>query len=128
MDEYQTEEGSASIPEKAIKEHETILREYRERTFDRMLEMFRQKESTKMNNISTYVEISGLMTAFVAANPSNQLDAAAAAVCAMGLAGEIGYSHMKDGDGNSTYRNRIIDAIYNMDGDSLEKGAKYEVR
>lgn len=52
----------------------------------------------------------------------------AAAVCAMGLAGEIGYSHMKDGDGNSTYRNRIIDAIYNMDGDSLEKGAKYEVR
>ena len=46
----------------------------------------------------------------------------------MGLAGEIGYSHMKDGDGNSTYRNRIIDAIYNMDGDSLEKGAKYEVR
>ena len=67
--------------------------------------------------------LSGLMTAFVAANPSNQLDAAAAAVCAMGLAGEIGYSHMKDGDGNSTYRNRIIDAIYNMDGDSLEKGA-----
>lgn len=76
----------------------------------------------------TGCQLSGLMTAFVAANPSNQLDAAAAAVCAMGLAGEIGYSHMKDGDGNSTYRNRIIDAIYNMDGDSLEKGAKYEVR
>ena len=76
----------------------------------------------------TGCQLSGLMTAFVAANPSNQLDAAAAAVCAMGLAGEIGYSHMKDGDGNSTYRNRIIDAIYNMDGESLEKGAKYEVR
>ena len=76
----------------------------------------------------TGCQLSGLMTAFVAANPSNQLDAAAAAVCAMGLAGEIGYSHMKDGDGNSTYRNRIIDAIYNMDGDSLEKGVKYEVR
>ena len=75
----------------------------------------------------TGCQLSGLMTAFVAANPSNQLDAAAAAVCAMGLAGEIGYSHMKDGDGNSTYRNRIIDAIYNMDGESLEKGAKYEV-
>ena len=76
----------------------------------------------------TGCQLSGLMTAFVAANPSNQLDAAAAAVCAMGLAGEIGYSHMKDGDGNSTYRNRIIDAIYNMDGETLEKGAKYEVR
>lgn len=67
MDGNQTEEGSANIPEEAIKEHETILREYRERTFDRMLKMFRQKESTKMNNISTYVEISGLMTAYASA-------------------------------------------------------------
>ena len=56
------------------------------------------------------------------------LKAAAAAVCAMGLAGEIGWSHMKPEDGNSTYRNRIIDAIYHMDGETLEKGAKYEVR
>ena len=47
MDENQTEKGSANIPEKTIKEHETILREYRERTFDRMLEMFRQRESTE---------------------------------------------------------------------------------
>ena len=35
---------------------------------------------------------------------------------------------MKPEDGNSTYRNRIIDAIYHMDGEMLEKGAKYEVR
>ena len=76
----------------------------------------------------TGCQLSGMMTAFLVANPDNHLEAAAAAVCTMGLAGEIGYSHMKDGDGNSTYRNRIIDAIYNMDGDSLEKGAKYEVR
>ena len=55
-------------------------------------------------------------------------EAAAAAVCVMGLAGEIGKSRMQDGDGNSTYRNRIIDAVYNMDGETLEKGAKYEVR
>ena len=52
----------------------------------------------------------------------------AAAVCAMGLAGEIGWSRMAQGDGNSTYRNRIIDAIYNMDGAALDKGAKYAVR
>ena len=62
------------------------------------------------------------------ANPDEPLKAAAAAVCAMGLAGEIGWSHMKPEDGNSTYRNRIIDAIYHMDGEMLEKGAKYEVR
>ena len=42
--------------------------------------------------------------------------------------GEIGWSRMQDGDGNSTYRNRIIDAIYNMDGATLDGGAKYELR
>ena len=31
-------------------------------------------------------------------------------------------------EGEVSYRNRIIDAIYNMDGETLEKGAKYEVR
>ena len=31
-------------------------------------------------------------------------------------------------DGNSTYRNYIIDAIYNMTPDQLEEGANYEVR
>lgn len=76
----------------------------------------------------TGCQLSGMMTAFVTANPKAKLEAAAAAVCTMGLAGEIGWSRMQDGDGNSTYRNRIIDAIYNMDGDTLEKGAKFEVR
>ncbi len=76
----------------------------------------------------TGCQLSGLTTAFVVANPDNKVEAAAAAVCTMGLAGEIGWSHMQEGDGNSTYRNRIIDAIYNMDGETLEKGAKYEVR
>ena len=71
---------------------------------------------------------SGMMTAFVVANPDNRLEAAAAAVCAMGLAGEIGWSHMAEGDGNSTYRNRIIDAIYNMDGETLNGGARYVLR
>ena len=68
------------------------------------------------------------MPAFVVANPGNELEAAAAAVMTMGLAGEIGWSRMQEGDGNSTYRNRIIDAIFNMDGEALEAGAKYEIR
>ena len=76
----------------------------------------------------TGCQLSGMMTAFLVANPDAPLDAAAAAVCAMGLAGEIGWSRMQDGDGNSTYRNRIIDAIFNMDGEILDKGAKFEVR
>ena len=76
----------------------------------------------------TGCQLSGMMTAFLAANPDAKLEAAAAAVCAMGLAGEIGWSRMQEGDGNSTYRNRIIDAIYNMDAKTLEEGAKYEIR
>ena len=76
----------------------------------------------------TGCQLSGMMTAFLVANSDAPLDAAAAAVCTMGLAGEIGWSRMQEGDGNSTYRNRIIDAIFNMDDETLDKGAKYEVR
>ena len=76
----------------------------------------------------TGCQLSGMMTAFLVANPDSPLEAAAASVCAMGLAGEIGWSRMQDGDGNSSYRNRIIDAIYHMDGETLDKGARYEIR
>ncbi len=76
----------------------------------------------------TGCQLSGMMSAFISANPDNILEAAAASVCTMGLAGEIGWANMQPGDGNSTYRNRIIDAIFNMDAETLNKGAKYEVR
>lgn len=76
----------------------------------------------------TGCQLSGMMTAFISANPENILEAAAASVCAMGLAGEIGWKNMQRGEGNSTYRNRIIDAIFNMDGAQLDSGAKFEIR
>ena len=76
----------------------------------------------------TGCQLSGMMTAFLVANPDALLEAAAAAVCTMGLSGEIGWSHMQKGDGNSTYRNRIIDAVFNMTGEMLDRGAKYEIR
>lgn len=76
----------------------------------------------------TGCQLSGLMTAYLVANPENRLEAATAAVCAMGLAGEIGWANMQECDGNSTYRNRIIDSICNMDAETLDKGAKYEIR
>ena len=76
----------------------------------------------------TGCQLSGVMTAYLAANPDRRLEAAAAAVCMMGVAGETGWSRMRNGDGNATYRNRIIDDVYNMTGDELEKGAKYELR
>ena len=76
----------------------------------------------------TGCQLSGMMTAFLVANPDAPLEAGCCAVCTMGLAGEIGWSRMQEGDGNSTYRNRIIDAIFNMDGKTLDEGAKYEIR
>ena len=71
--------------------------------------------------------LSGLMTAFLAANPEHKLEAAAAAAAMMGVAGEIGWRYMAEGDGNAAYRNRIIDAVYHMDGKSLDNGEKVSV-
>lgn len=76
----------------------------------------------------TGCQLSAVTAAYAVANPDNILEAAAAAVCSMGLAGELAWERMQPGDGNSTYRNRIIDALFNMTGDDLEKGAKYEIR
>ena len=85
-----------------------------------------RKEMSRITG--TGCQLSGLATAYAVANPDNKTDAVATAVCLMGLAGEIGWSRMQEGDGNSTYRNRIIDAIFNMDSKTLEEGAKYEIR
>lgn len=76
----------------------------------------------------TGCQLSAMTAAFVTANPDHPLEAAAAAVCAMGLAGEIAHGRLTPMDGNSTYRNYIIDAIYNMTPETLAGGARYEVR
>lgn len=76
----------------------------------------------------TGCQLSALITAFIVANPDSKLEAAAAAVSAMGLAGEIGWEHMKPEDGNSTYRNRIIDAMFHMTGEVLDEGARFEIK
>ncbi len=85
--------------------------------------------NSMMSSITgTGCQLSALTAAFVSANPDNILEAAAAAVCAMGYAGEIAHERLSEADGNSSYRNYIIDAIYNMTPEMLEKGANYEVR
>ncbi|MCR5347411.1 MAG: hydroxyethylthiazole kinase, partial [Fretibacterium sp.] len=76
----------------------------------------------------TGCQLSAMTAAFVTANPDYPLEAAAAAVSAMGYAGETAHGRLSGMDGNSSYRNYIIDAIYNMTPEMLEKGAKYEVR
>lgn len=83
----------------------------------------------EMSSITgTGCQLSALTAAFVTANPERVLEAAAAAACAMGLCGEIAYRRMTDPDGNSSYRNYIIDAMYRLTPAELAKGANYEVR
>lgn len=76
----------------------------------------------------TGCQLSAMTAAYVAANPDNKLTAAAAAVCAMGLCGEIARKRMTDLDGNASYRNYIIDAVCNLTPKALEGGADYEMR
>ena len=70
--------------------------------------------------------LSGLMTAFLAANPDQPLEAAAAAVSSMGLAGELARNRMQPGDGLATYKIFLLDALSNMDAYTLDLGANYE--
>ncbi len=76
----------------------------------------------------TGCQLSALTAAFVTANPDKSLESTVAAVCAMGLCGEIAYQRLTEQDGNATYRSYIIDAMYRLTPAALEEGAKYEVR
>ena len=68
--------------------------------------------------------LSAMMTAYLTANQEQPLEAAAAAVCAMGLAGERAYQRLSAKEGNASYRSKIIDEIFLMDGKILEEGAR----
>ena len=68
--------------------------------------------------------LTALTGAFLAVEDS--LRYCAAAVCMMGLAGEIAASRMTALDGNATCRNCLIDAVYRMSAKKLKEGAKLE--
>lgn len=72
--------------------------------------------------------LTGLMAAFCAANPKQQLVAAAAAVTAMGIAGEMAQEKVRGANaGTGSFRMYLIDAISNMDDKMLNGGAKVEI-
>lgn len=75
----------------------------------------------------TGCQLSAMTTAYVTANPGHRLEAAAAAVCAMGICGEIAHERLSPLDGNSSYRNYIIDAVYHLDGETLQRRATYKI-
>lgn len=76
----------------------------------------------------TGCQLSAMTAAYICANPDNTFEAACSAVAAMGICGEIAKSRLSSQDGNSSYRNYIIDAVYNLTGEQLESEARYEIR
>lgn len=73
--------------------------------------------------------LSAMMSAYLTANQDAPLQAAAAAVCAMGIAGERAYDRMLAFHGGSgSYRMFLMDEISNLDEEILEQGARYEIR
>lgn len=68
-----------------------------------------------------------VVAAYVVANPDAMLDATVAAVAGFGLAGQIARTRMGTLDGNGSFRTYLLDAVYNMTGSLLEKGANVEL-
>lgn len=64
--------------------------------------------------------LSAMTAAYITANPEKKLEAAAAAVAAMGVCGEIAAERMSPLDGNASYRNYLIDAAFRLDGKTLD--------
>lgn len=73
--------------------------------------------------------LTAMMAAYITANPQHILEAAAAAVCVMGLCGEKADAVRKEHNaGNASFRNYLIDEVYKLDDAALKEGAKYEIR
>lgn len=73
--------------------------------------------------------LAAIIAAYCAANPDNHLEAAAAAVGVIGLAGELAYDRLVTNDGGtSSYRTYLIDAISKLDPETLKGGMKVESR
>lgn len=73
--------------------------------------------------------LSALTAAFCGANHDNILEAAAAAVAAMGVAGDIAYRKTQAaGGGTGSFRMYLMDAISLMDAETLNGGMNVAIR
>jgi hydroxyethylthiazole kinase len=73
--------------------------------------------------------LTALIAAYLTANQEAPLLATAAAISAMGVSGELAHEKMLINHiGNSSYRNYLIDEIYNLSGEELNLCARYQVK
>lgn len=89
---------------------------------------FCKNGNSYMKKVSgTGCQLSSVISAFVSSN-SDFFSATISAVCSYGICGEIAFSRMNFLDGNTSYRNYIIDSIFNLNYETFEKWVKYEIR
>ena len=87
------------------------------------------------NGVPTMARITGsgcmltaLTGAFCGASPEAPFGAAAAAMAALGVAGEAAEARrLQNGTGNATFRNDLIDAVFNLTETQLTQGVRYEI-
>lgn len=73
--------------------------------------------------------LTSVIAAYGVANPNQLLEATAAAVCAIGLSGEIAREKMeKTKGGNGSFKVFFMDAMSQMDDERLKEGARFEIR
>ena len=75
----------------------------------------------------TGCQLSALMAAALSAVPKDPLEAAAMTVALMGAAGEIGEERLQAGEGNASYRTKIIDAVDCMRSETLSARMRVEM-
>ena len=72
--------------------------------------------------------LSALTGAFCGACPDKPFEAAAAAAAAMAIAGERAEAlRLQKGTGNATFRIDLIDSLFNLTGEQLTQGVRYEI-
>lgn len=86
------------------------------------------------NGCATMARITGsgcMLTSLIGAFCGSWDDpfaAACAAMAAMGISGEIADAkRLQNGTGNATFRNDLIDAVFDLTAAGLEKGVRYEI-
>ena len=86
------------------------------------------------NGCATMARITGsgcMLTALIGAfcgACEDAFAAACAAMAAMGISGEMAEAkRLCNGTGNATFRNDLIDAVFNMTEEKMEEGVRYEV-
>lgn len=73
--------------------------------------------------------LSGILAAFLGINlpcsKENLKEYSLAAVCIYDICGELAFESIKETDGPMTYKKKLIDFLYNIKDEDIEKRAKY---